>query len=504
MDEPTGTNAKAPGAGQEGLCPVRSGSVPAAAGGAADAILVAEGPPPVAGDGYVPPYPFRHVKAVPVYRLLGLARRSFLSVWPASAFARPWLKIAVLRKQIFVCNSPETVQEAFVRKHESFQRKSAQMRHALEPLLGDGLFISDGETWRRRRQVVAPIIHASKVRDFFPVMAETVAERRDAWAAAGENASVDALQEMAHLTAEIICRTIFGSALGRDYAAEVVESFSDYQRHIDQIDLLSLLGLPDWLPRLRGRAIRRSVARIDKVLDEVISRYQLKSRDGETSVIGGLLDARDEDGRPLSREAIRNEAAVIFMAGHETTANTLAWAWFLLSQAPAARRALHAELDTVLGGRSPEFDDIARLPYTRAVIEETLRLYPPVPILAREALADETVGGMATPKGSIVMVVPWLLHRNPELWQRPDHFEPERFLGGARGGQSKFAYVPFAIGPRICAGLAFGMTESILSLALLAQAFDLKLEEGVDIQPVCRLTLRPGDRLPMRLVPRSL
>lgn len=503
MDEPTGTNGGVRSAQGAGVCPVHPAPVPATAGGPPTDIPLAEGQAAVAGDGYVPPYPFRHVKALPVYRLLGLARRSFLSVWPASAFARPWLRIAVLRKQIFVCNSPETVQEAFVRKHETFQRKSAQMRHALEPLLGDGLFVSDGETWRRRRQVVAPIIHSSKVREFFPVMVETVAERRSAWAAAGEGAPVDALQEMAHLTAEIICRTIFGSALGRDYAAEVVESFSDYQRHIDQIDLLSLLGLPDWLPRRRGRAIRRSVARIDKVLDEVISRYQQKSRDGETSVIGGLLDARDEDGQPLSREAIRNEAAVIFMAGHETTANTLAWAWFLLSQAPAARHALHAELDQVLGGRMPGFDDIARLPYARAVIEETLRLYPPVPILAREALADGTVGGVTTPKGSIIMVVPWLLHRNPELWQRPDHFEPERFLGGARGGQSKFAYVPFAIGPRICAGLAFGMTESILSLAMLAQAFDLKLEDGVDIQPVCRLTLRPGDRLPMRLVPRS-
>jgi cytochrome P450 len=492
MSEPTGISGGEGDDGTAALCPVRgavaTGDIPA--------------PAPGGDAGFVPPYPARHVGDLPVYKLIGRARRNFLSVWPASSFSVPWLRIRVLRKQIFVCNGPDTVQEAFVRKNDAFERKSAQMRHALEPLLGDGLFVSDGETWRRRRQVVAPIIHASKVRDFFPVMAETVAERRDAWAAAGDGAPVDALQEMAHLTAEIICRTIFGSALGRDYAAEVVESFTDYQRHIDQIDILSLLGLPDWLPRLRGRAIRRSVARIDRVLNEVISRYQQRSRDGETSVIGGLLDARDENGRPLTREAIRNEAAVIFMAGHETTANTLAWAWYLLSQAPAVRGALHAELDRVLGGRMPGFDDVARLPYTRAVIEETLRLYPPVPILAREALVDETVGGVATPKGSIVMVVPWLLHRNPQLWQRPDHFEPERFLGGARGGQSKFAYVPFAIGPRICAGLAFGLTESILSLAILAQAFDLRLADGVDVQPVCRLTLRPGETLPMRLVPR--
>jgi len=458
--------------------------------------------PPKGAGGYIPPYPYRHPATPSVPDLIRLGRRSFLDIWPAHAFSLPWLKIAILRRQIFVCNNPATVQEALARKHETFQRKTAQMRHALEPLIGDGLFISDKETWKARRQIVAPIIHASRVPAFFPIMSETVAERRAAWEALGDGGRIDALQEMAHLTAEIICRTIFGRQLGRDYAAEIVESFSDYQRHIDQVDLPSLIGLPDWFPRWRGRAVKKAVKRIDTVLDEIISSYADRARDGETSVIGGLLDARDADGKPLSRAAIRNEASVIFMAGHETTANTLAWAWFLLSQAPDVRARLHAELDTVLAGRDPGFDDIARLPYTRAVIEETLRLYPPVPILGREALADDTITGQPIPKGSIVLVVPWLLHRNPTLWERADHFEPERFLEAARGGQSKYGYVPFAIGPRICAGLAFGLTEAILSLAMLAQRFDPVLEEGVDIQPVCRLTLRPGDALPMRLVRR--
>lgn len=457
--------------------------------------------------GFVPPYPARHAATPGMWKLIGLARRSFLDVWTQDAFRKPWLRVRVLRKQLFVCNSPETVQEAFQRKHASFERKSAQMRHALEPLLGDGLFISDGDTWRARRDIVAPIIHASRLRDFVPVMVSTIAERRAAWARLGPGAEIDALAEMAHLTAEIICRTIFGSALGRDYAAEVVESFTDYQRHIDQIDLASLLGLPDWLPRRRGRAIRRAVARIDAVLDEIIARYAERREADEASVIGGLLDARDADGRPLTRAAIRNEASVIFMAGHETTANTLAWAWYLLSQADDVRARLEAELDAVLGSgpaaRDPDLADLARLPYARAVIEETLRLYPPVPILAREALVDETVAGVATPRGSIVMVVPWLLHRNPLLWERADHFEPERFLGARHGGQSKFAYVPFATGPRICAGLAFGMAESVLSLAMLARDHRLTLAPGHTVAPVCRLTLRPGERLPMRLAPRA-
>lgn len=154
----------------------------------------------------------------------------------------------------------------------------------------------------------------------------------------------------------------------------------------------------------------------------------------------------------------------------------------------------------MLGDREPTLKDVPHLPYTRAIIEETLRLYPPVPILAREAMAEDTIKNRRIKKGALVLVVPWLLHRHPDLWPDPDHFKPERFLAGADGDrQSKYAYVPFAIGPRICAGLQFGLTEAILCLAVLAQTFRLRLPEGVDVKPVCRLTLRPGERLPMRL-----
>jgi cytochrome P450 len=190
---------------------------------------------------------------------------------------------------------------------------------------------------------------------------------------------------------------------------------------------------------------------------------------------------------------------VIFMAGHETTANTLAWAWYLLSNCRKSRTRLQKELDVVLGGRTPTFKDVAKLPYTKAVIEETLRLYPPVPILAREAMADTTISGKKIPKGSLVMVVPWLMHRSPALWYRPDLFNPSRFINPKAKKPNKYGYVPFSIGPRICAGLQFGMTEAILSLAILAQDFELRMKDGIDVQPVARLTLRPGENLPMTL-----
>jgi cytochrome P450 len=244
----------------------------------------------------------------------------------------------------------------------------------------------------------------------------------------------------------------------------------------------------------------KAKARIHRVLDGIIADYRRSGDTAEGSVIGHLLDAVDEEtGQPLSVEAVRNEAAVIFMAGHETTANTLAWAWYLLSQAPGVEAQLHREIDEVLGGEAPSLADVARLRYTRAVIDETLRLYPPVPILAREALEDEAIRNRPVPKGSLVMVVPWLIHRHKLLWDKPDHFWPERFMPGGPGAKSKFSYVPFAIGPRICAGLSFGQTEAILSLATLAQRFSLRLKSGHAVEPICRLTLRPGESLPMTL-----
>jgi cytochrome P450 len=248
------------------------------------------------------------------------------------------------------------------------------MRHSLEPLLGDGLFVSDGDTWRKRRRMVAPIVHVSQLSRFAPVMVEAADEVRARWAKS-DGVMIDALSESAWLTAEVICRSLFGRKLGHDYAKQIVDGFSEYQRLIGQIDLISLLGLPDWVPRWHRPALRRAMRRIHDVLDNVIESYRSKKDTDEDSVIQRLLDARDPDtGAPLDIKAIRNEIAVLFMAGHETTANSMAWTWLLLSQAPDAEARLHHELDTVLGGRLPTLADVPNLPYTRAVFEEAMRL----------------------------------------------------------------------------------------------------------------------------------
>jgi len=453
---------------------------------------------------FVPPYPERPSRSLSPIAMLRTARRNFLAIWEDRCFEWEVFSTRVLSRTLFVCNSPDTVAAAFVERHDSFERKSPQMRHGLAPLLGDGLFISDGDIWRRRRRIVAPIVHVSHLPLFAPLMVQAASETAERWATSCPDRPINALTEMATLTAEIICRTVFGRQLGAEHAAEIVDAFSEYQRLVGQLDLAYFFGLPDWIPRLHSPAIHRSAKRIHKVLEQVIGDCRERLSGGEASMIRLLLEARDpESGEPLDNAALRNEAAVIFMAGHETTANSLAWAWYLLSQAPEAEERLHAELAKVLAGRLPTLDDVPNLPYTRAIFEETVRLYPPVPLLARQALRDETIRDRPIPEGSLVIVVPWLLHRHRRYWGKPDCFIPERFLPENAQFRVRHAYIPFSVGPRICAGAAFGLTEAVLCIATLAQRVRLRLAPDAVVAPVCRLTLRPGDDLRMYLERRD-
>ena len=453
---------------------------------------------------FVPPYPARPREPMRPLAMMAAARRNFLAVFDEKCFEYQFFSTRILNRRIFVCNSPDTVAQAFIAFHESFQRKTPQMRHALAPIVGDGLIISDGETWKQRHRIVAPIIHVSRMSLFAPIMVEVAAEMAERWAAMPEAAPIDVLREMGTLTAEVICRAVFGPRLGTEHATAIVSSFSEYQRVIGRLDLSYLLGLPDWLPRFYSSAVRRAARRIHEVLDHIIRQCEVGRASGETSMIVLLLDARDSDtGGALDRTALRNEAAVLFLAGQETTASSLAWVWYLVSQAPEVEARLHAELAVVLGGRLPTIDDVPRLVYTRAVFEEAIRLYPPIPLLGRQASHEEKIRNRTIPAGSLLIVNPWLLHRHRQLWDNPDHFVPERFLPENAAARQRYSYIPFSVGPRVCAGQAFGLTEAILCLAALAQRVSLRLAPGAVVEPVCRLTLRPGDTLPMLVEHRA-
>ncbi|MEC9431776.1 MAG: cytochrome P450 [Pseudomonadota bacterium] len=432
--------------------------------------------------------------------LIGQARADFLSVWRESDYQAKTDHMRLFGRQLVLVNEPEAIRHVVAKRHDNYERKSPQMRRALEHLIGDGLFISDGATWRSRRPLVSDIVHKNRVPAFGDVMARTAQETVARWTALGPGAEVNALSEMAALTAEIISRAVFGNDLGRDEANEVTEGFTDYQSMVDQINVGYFLGFDEGLSVRRTPALRRAVARVHSVIDRVIEDH-LEGKGDDRSMVDLLI--RRQSRNPelgLDVVALRNEAATIFMAGHETTASTLTWAWYLLSRAPWVERRVHAEIEAVCGDRAPTIADVPKLDLCRAVIEETLRLYPPVPILARQAKEADRIGAVEVEKAALVLIVPWLLHRSPELHKDPHLFRPRRFLGDSR--PAPYSYIPFAAGPRLCPGLQFGLNESVLCLASLAQRFRVRVAEDRRVEPVCRLTVRPKGGLPVTLHPR--
>lgn len=433
-------------------------------------------------------------------RLLLQARSDFLSIWRASDYAEKVSQIRILGRQVVLVNSPELIRQVVVKRQENFERKSPQMRRALEYLLGDGLFISDGETWRQRRALVADIVHMNRVPAFGPIMEKTAGELVERWSRMPAGTTLNALHEMAGLTAEIIARSVFGNQLGEDSANAVTDSFTSYQSLIDSINLGYFLGFDEGLPVWRTPSLRRSVKRLHGIIDTVVEDH-LAGRGDHNSMVE-LLIRRQQRNPELKLDvvALRNEAATIFMAGHETTAATLTWAWYLLSRAPQVERQLHAELDRTCGDRAPTIDDVPKLEWCKAVIEETLRLYPPVPILARQNRKADTIGDVDIAPASLILIVPWLLHRTPSLFEAPHEFRPQRFMAGRR--PTPYSYIPFASGPRVCPGLHFGLTEAILCLAVIAQRFRVKVPEAHKVEPMCRLTLRPRGGLPITIEPR--
>jgi cytochrome P450 len=308
---------------------------------------------------------------------------------------------------------------------------------------------------------------------------------------------------MMKATLHIISRTMFSS--DSDEIVDVVErGVGRYQSEI-RPGLIDLLELPQWLSRLTSwRRPERIFGEFDKVIDRLLAE---RSRAGEgqpKDLLARLLAARDEEtGGGMTAEEIRNQVVTIFMAGHETTALALTWTWYLLSQHPAARAKLEAELTQVLGGRAPRHEDLGKLRYTRMVLEESMRLYPPAHTLSRVALADDEILGHHIPAGAQILVVPWLLHRNPKLWDRPGVFDPERFAPERAGSRHRFAYIPFGAGPRICIGAAFAMAEAMLLLATIAQRYRLHLKPGFPVEPQGLITLRARHGMQMNLERRA-
>ncbi|MGH6677234.1 MAG: cytochrome P450, partial [Xanthobacteraceae bacterium] len=336
----------------------------------------------------------------------------------------------LLWRRTFVINEPDGIRRVLLDNAANY-RKSDLTRRLLEPGIGRGLLTSEGDTWRRHRRIMAPAFDPRSVAGYASIMVEVVRELLERWRSLPKGDEIDISTEMMHTTLHIISRAMFST--DSDNIVEVVgRGVENYQKSV-RPTLLDFLGAPLWLRRIASprRRIEALVA-FGRAVDNLISSRQHKPDLHPRDLLSRLIRTRDSDGGAgMSAQEVRDQVVTIFMAGHETTAQALSWTFYLLATHREVERKLHQELSEALSRRSPSAEDLKRLPYTRMVIEESMRLYPPAHTMARQATAADRVLGRHIPAGATVLISPWLLHRKPSLWSKPDRFDPERFAPGA-------------------------------------------------------------------------
>ncbi len=421
-------------------------------------------------------------------------QRNLLTAWPKEAYRSNLFVCRWMLRPALVANCPEAAKHVLLDKVDNYV-KSSLARQLLKPL-GRGLLTSEGELWRRQRRTVAPAFHPRRLESLTPAMVEATREMLAGWEREPEGAVVDLAEAFGQLTLQIITRTMFSINI-RGRAADLRAVFLQSESVGNRPSVADLMGLPAWFPRHEPRQVREAAKLLDRMMLAIIAR---RRREGgpDDDLLGRMLAAGNGNGA-ADDVALRDQIVTFFSAGHETTANSLAWAFYLLSQHADVEARLHAELAERLGGRAPGYADLARLRYTRMVLEESMRLLPGANLIPREALADDEIMGRKVRKGSTVLVWPWLLHRHEKLWVRPRAFDPERFAPERAGERRRFAYIPFSAGPRACIGAGFAMQEALLILAMVAQRFRLRATPATKVAPVGLVLIRPRYGLPMRL-----
>lgn len=401
-------------------------------------------------------------------------------------------------KTLYLFSHPDLAEEILVQQSDRFVKVYDPRRPiGLALVLGNGLVTSSGEVWKRHRRIIQPVFHRSRMAAMADRMAQVGEQRLAGWAdQAGR--PVDIAAEMMQLALEVISQTMFSTSMAQ-HIDEISQALRVSLRYAFD-SFHNPLHLPRWVPTARNREFRVAMQFMDGLVYELIAERR-RSGARHDDLLDLLLSARDEhSGATLSDQELRDETLTIFAAGHETTANALAWTWYLLATHPEAKARFHEEVDRVLNGRTPTIEDLQHLPYTRAVFDESLRLYPPAPAVQRKATTRATVGGVEVPAGAIVLVGTYNVHRHPEFWWDPDRFMPQRWLAGERP-TARCAYLPFGAGPRACVGTYFATIEGPLLLALIGRRYDPRLAQA-RVEPELMVTLRPKGGIRMTLEPR--
>lgn len=419
--------------------------------------------------------------------------RELLAMLPRAAYEEELFRFELGRRSVLIVNAPALVREVLVERPAAFP-KSDVMVSALEPLLGEGVFIAEGETWARQRVLLEPALATLRIRSVLPHVERSL----DSFAArVGGGDTVSLGGEVSALMLEVICRSIFSSALDEAGLKAVTRHFGDYQRGLIDLGPMALLSPSRRKP---GAALYAAARDLRAVAAELIDRRLAGDDKGEkpNDLLEAVIDARSPDGDGFDRTGIIDQVMVFFLAGHETSASALTWALFILSQQPELADALAAEAREVAGERPLGFDDVAKLVLARAALMETLRLYPPAAFITRRAVTEDRLGEAHVPEGTLVIVAPWLVHRHRALWAEPDNFLIERFGPGRERAATPGSYLPFGLGPRVCTGRALALFEGPLILAEICRRFRVRALEPEAVSAVWRLTVQPAGEVPVR------
>ncbi|MBM3569745.1 MAG: cytochrome P450 [Alphaproteobacteria bacterium] len=411
-----------------------------------------------------------------------------------------WTRL--LGKRIYFVSDPEAIKHVLLDRVENYP-KSVSYRNNLKPFLGTGLLVSEGDFWRRQRRLAQPAFHHKRLRLLVASMAETAWRMVERWSRLPPGAAIDVMAEMNAVTMEVVTRTMFGADLTHEIAP-VAQAMTTLQDEVGSVRLSAFLELPEWMLKPRSKRFREALGELDRVVNGLIAAR--RSTDEERDdLLSMLISARDEQsGEGMTDRQLRDEVMTIFLAGHETTALGLSWAFHLLGRHPEERVKLEVEVDDVLAGRQAAFEDLAKLSWTRMVGDEALRLFPPAYVFGRRAQAEDVVLGYRIPRGAHLMISPYAMHRHPRYWDRPEAFRPERFTPEAAAARPRYVYMPFGGGPRICIGNSFAQFEMQVILAAIAARFRLDpIDPAAPVEAEPRITLRIKGGLPMRLTPRA-
>ena len=449
---------------------------------------------------FVPPRPLLPTGELGWYRLLKTVRTNSLQIWPREGYEQDALRQTFLGRQRFLLNAPSAIHHVLVDNTANYRRTPATIR-ILRPIIGDGLFLSEGDGWRHQRRTIAPAL-APRI---LPMLARHIvgaAEEAISRLAAAEGQPVDLLAAMQFLALEVAARSMFSLEM-HEHGAALRTLIARFSVRLGRPYFLDMM-LPSTIPTLRDLARARFRSKWVGLMDEIIAaRLSTPPSEKPRDLFDLLLAARDpETGAAFSRAQLRDQMATMIVAGHETTALTLFWSLYLLASAPAEQERLAHEARAVNLGPEAAGEALSQLAYTRAVVNETLRLYPPAFAIARMAIAADQAGDTAIPRGSLVIISPWVLHRHVRLWKDPNAFNPSRFFG-QEPQEHRFAYLPFGAGPRVCVGAQFALAEASLVLAKLIKHFVVTIEGDRPVLPVAIITTTPDHPPPFRLQARG-